>query len=570
MKLSDINLSTKLFLGFLLIIVLLGFVGVIGTQNVEKINLGATNMYEENLQNIDDLHEIRYSISENTVDIRQLMSTENENQVNSIMSRMENRNKDNEEIYESFEARLKDGNQIALWKELHSIMDRYNAKRSETIDKLSGPDRQVAINELKILEPEGRMIFEKIDSLISLNKDKASVQNIENEKLYGETRKILITTVFIGLVVGIGITLVISRYLSHSIDRGLKFAEALGKGDLTYRVEGKDKRDEIGRLNMALLEAQTIVRETLIDINHKSYESYGSSEHLLENIEKLDGVFNLIYSSANNIFLGMEEINTATEELTITIDDINMGVNQLATTASDSNQKAANMKEKANLIRRQGEESKSLSENIIHEKEVAIREAIEAGKVVDQITVIASSISEIASETNLLALNAAIEAARAGEEGKGFAVVASEIRKLAEESENYVAKIEEVVTNVNTSFMKLSNNSKEILDFLSTNLKDDYQLLIDMGYAYENDTIFFDKISQENAAMAEEINASMEELSSVIQTVYSRTNESSQNSIDVLGALRETKDDLQEIVNDSDLQMGISKELQDLLNKFKI
>ncbi len=570
MKLSDINLSTKLFLGFLLIIVLLGFVGVIGTQNVEKINLGATNMYEENLQNIDDLHEIRYSISENTVDIRQLMSTENENQVNSIMSRMENRNKDNEEIYESFEARLKDGNQIALWKELHSIMDRYNAKRSETIDKLSGPDRQVAINELKILEPEGRMIFEKIDSLISLNKDKASVQNIENEKLYGETRKILITTVFIGLVVGIGITLVISRYLSHSIDRGLKFAEALGKGDLTYRVEGKDKRDEIGRLNMALLEAQTIVRETLIDINHKSYESYGSSEHLLENIEKLDGVFNLIYSSANNIFLGMEEINTATEELTITIDDINMGVNQLATTASDSNQKAANMKEKANLIRRQGEESKSLSENIIHEKEVAIREAIEAGKVVDQITVIASSISEIASETNLLALNAAIEAARAGEEGKGFAVVASEIRKLAEESENYVAKIEEVVTNVNTSFMKLSNNSKEILDFLSTNLKDDYQLLIDMGYAYENDTIFFDKISQENAAMAEEINASMEELSSVIQTVYSRTNESSQNSIDVLGALRETKDDLQEIVNNSDLQMGISKELQDLLNKFKI
>lgn len=570
MKLSDINLSTKLFLGFLLIILLLGFVGVIGTRNVEKINSGATNMYEENLKNIDDLHEIRYSMSENTVDIRQLMSTENESQVNSIMSRMENRNKNSEEIYENFEARLKDGNQIALWKELHNIMDRYNAKRSETLDKLNGPDRQAAINELKILEPEGRMIFEKIDSLISLNKDKASVQNIENEKLYGETRRILITTVFLGLVVGIGITLVISRYLSYSIGRGLKFAEALSKGDLTYRVEGKDKRDEIGRLNMSLLEGQTIVRETLIDISHKSSESYRSSEHLLENIEKLDGVFNLIYSSANNIFLGMEEINTATEELTITIDDINMGVNQLATTASDSNQKAANMKEKANLIRRQGEESKSLSENIIFEKEVAIREAIEAGKVVDQITVIASSISEIASETNLLALNAAIEAARAGEEGKGFAVVASEIRKLAEESETYLAKIEEVVTNVNTSFMKLSNNSKEILEFLSTNLKDDYQLLIDMGYAYENDTIFFDKISQENAAMAEEINASMEELSSVIQTVYSRTNESSQNSVDVLGALRETQNDLQEIVNDSDLQIGISKELQDLLNKFKI
>ncbi len=53
---------------------------------------------------------------------------------------------------------------------------------------------------------------------------------------------------------------------------------------------------------------------------------------------------------------------------------------------------------------------------------------------IDKVGALATSVADIASQTNMLALNAAIEAARAGEAGRGFAVVADAVKGLAGQS----------------------------------------------------------------------------------------------------------------------------------------
>ena len=69
-------------------------------------------------------------------------------------------------------------------------------------------------------------------------------------------------------------------------------------------------------------------------------------------------------------------------------------------------------------------------------------------------------IKSIADTTNLLGLNAAIEAARAGEHGRGFSVVAGEIRKLASNSKDSTAQI-------NETLVKIKENVNSILSFLN-------------------------------------------------------------------------------------------------------
>jgi len=61
--------------------------------------------------------------------------------------------------------------------------------------------------------------------------------------------------------------------------------------------------------------------------------------------------------------------------------------------------------------------------------------------VTGELQAMASSVGQIAAQTNLLAINAAIEAARAGAAGRGFAVIAAEIRRLSHESATTATQI---------------------------------------------------------------------------------------------------------------------------------
>lgn len=93
-------------------------------------------------------------------------------------------------------------------------------------------------------------------------------------------------------------------------------------------------------------------------------------------------------------------------------------------------------------------------------------------------------IKQIADETKMLGLNAAIEAARAGDMGRGFGVVAQEIRKLSDESKDTVGKIRLLTDKIKEKVGETTTNSQISL-----------------------------KASEEQAAVAEEITASMESIS---------------------------------------------------------
>jgi methyl-accepting chemotaxis protein len=147
-----------------------------------------------------------------------------------------------------------------------------------------------------------------------------------------------------------------------------------------------------------------------------------------------------------------------------------------------------------------------------------------------QVSQIAEAISRIASQTNMLALNAAIEAARAGEHGKGFAVVAEEVRKLAENSGSLAQEIATLVQHATEAAGRGVATAQEVSDNMhriAERVQQSDQLVGAIAGAMEQQQVTvrginvnvaeLTRIGQSNATAAEEITATMVDLSKLAE-----------------------------------------------------
>ena len=88
----------------------------------------------------------------------------------------------------------------------------------------------------------------------------------------------------------------------------------------------------------------------------------------------------------------------------------------------------------------------------VDEQVIAIAEAIvKLTQLTRRVDEIISSVTEIATQSNLLALNASIEAARAGANGRGFAIVAEEVRSLSQQSSTAARQVQTILAEIQTA-----------------------------------------------------------------------------------------------------------------------
>ncbi len=249
--------------------------------------------------------------------------------------------------------------------------------------------------------------------------------------------------------------------------------------------------------------------------------------------------YSLAKSISNPIRAIVEQLTAGSEQTASAAGQVSTASQSLAEGASEQaasiEETSSSLEEMASMTRRNAEnaerarvlagEARSAAEQgamEVKEMSVAMNEIKVSG---DGVAKILKTIDEIAFQTNILALNAAVEAARAGEAGAGFAVVADEVRNLAQrcaqaaketaqkidESNMKSARGVEISQRVSAGLNSILEKARQVdplVGEIATASQEQRQGVEQINLAISQ----MDKVTQSNAANAEETASASEEL----------------------------------------------------------
>ena len=332
-----------------------------------------------------------------------------------------------------------------------------------------------------------------------------------------------------------------------------KSAVIHGQG-LDQIVAGKQARDKIvtGRINQispdftaALVKVKSAVHDFQSDLEQRSRVDQRRNEVIVTTVTGVGLVLGAVFAwfitrgvtrgitavagrlatesnKANGSAAQVAQASSAMAEgatqQAASLEETSSSLHEMASMTTRNSENAQNAKALANQARQTADAGAADMEQM-----KAAMSAIKGASV--EIAKIIKTIDEIAFQTNILALNAAVEAARAGEAGLGFAVVADEVRNLAqrcagaaketadkisastEKSEQGVRISEKMATNLAAIVDKTRQLDERIAEIAQSSHEQSE------GIGQLNSAVAsMDKITQGNAALAQQSASASEEL----------------------------------------------------------
>ena len=541
---KDMKIKKRLIGGFLLVIGISVAIIVAALLQMNSQRAAYNDILKYEVGASDLISEIRLDAAIAARNVRDMAlkpgdssNSELETSVNELLSDMDNKLKELEEIYPLDKAQLQEYiTTVNKWgDELPAILNAINRGDGETAVSLIKNNCTPQLNDMATKA-------KAIDGLLTQAQDDAADAQERNSLI---SIGVIIAVMVVATILALGTAFKLVKGIMEPTEEVRKALMGFSEGKLDIPVNYESK-NELGDMCNALRSSQDTLSAVIedicyllgemangnFDVRSRATDKYvGALGAVLESIRKINNNLSdtlaQIDLSAEQVSSGSEQVSTGAQSLAQGATEQASAVEELSATISEIANGAKKNAENGETAMRQSQESG----NLVLESAKYMEEMVEAMGSISQssqeIGRIISTIENIAFQTNILALNAAVEAARAGSAGKGFAVVADEVRNLATKSDQAAKATKELIDHSIESVQSGNEIVKKVSDALSKtveasnlamgSLKEITKAVEAEAESISQVTEGIDQISsvvQTNSATSEESAAASEELSS--------------------------------------------------------
>ncbi|WP_234123663.1 methyl-accepting chemotaxis protein [Clostridium hydrogenum] len=569
--LKQIRISQKLVILSTISTLFLIIVGIIGIVNMNKINNNTKLLYNDSIISLEKLYSAENNINLGLSDMEHIINSNFRTTFYNSQNDLATLSQKNNSLFAAYEKLLHRGKAEHLhYNMLKANLEKFRNIRSKIFTAIKNNNYEQAndIYNKEYLSTKTAM-DDAMNNLIQDNVNNAKNLSTSSSAIYTSSFILQIIVILIGALCTALLGDFMAIWLKKRINTVVNFAKNLSNGDLTQELT-ITAEDELGIMEKSLNFSSKNMKELVSKIITGMQDMTASSEELTATMEEVSAATINIKEATEAISNGSENLSFTSKEATTSTEIIKNLTSNLSSEAKESHKTANEIMQRAIKIKTKTNDASIDAVNLCNEKEIKIKKAIEDIQIVNEISNMAETINEISEQTNLLALNASIEATRAGEAGKGFAVVADEVKQLAEQSSDAVKKIKSNVTEVISATRNLINNTNDILEFINSKVKPDYEMLKIAGEQYEKDAEFVNKISEKISSSSNTIANTISEVHTSIMSISSTSENSASSSEEIFGSVTETSFAIEQVAKQAQKNSELAEKISITAEKFKV